>query len=224
MYWASGIAKALEVRWPDFSYFSETDSSNSIDSSEYEEELVEDTAHKLSVSVKDPSKKIIKLKRNKSGNLFVTITKESIQLWIFRPTALVSQVTRTEKSLAEYGENNDVYWKPDGTLIIVQTDQNCLFTYNVMPLDDKSYKYQFGNVPHHYTTGVGEGNGIKTFLLKFRMTIRIDAGMNAGLGTEEYLIVTTKNPTAIQCIPWNGDPSATKTNILARLEFLENKK
>ncbi|CAH1760958.1 9346_t:CDS:10 [Entrophospora sp. SA101] len=218
MYWASGIAKALEVRWPDFSYFSETDSSNSIDSSEYEEELVEDTAHKLSVSVKDPSKKIIKLKRNKSGNLFVTITKESIQLWIFRPTALVSQVTRTEKSLAEYGENNDVYWKPDGTLIIVQTDQNCLFTYNVMPLDDKSYKYQFGNVPHHYTTGVGEGNGIKTFLLKFRMTIRIDAG------TEEYLIVTTKNPTAIQCIPWNGDPSATKTNILARLEFLENKK
>ncbi|CAG8522977.1 22493_t:CDS:10 [Cetraspora pellucida] len=55
------------------------------------------------------------------------------------------------------------------------------------------------------------------------MTIRIDAGMEAGVGTDEYLIVSTKNPPAIQCIPWLGEPSGTKTNILSRLEFLESK-
>jgi len=37
------------------------------------------------------------------------------------------------------------------------------------------------------------------------------------------LIVSTKTPPAIQCIPWIGEPSGTKTNILARLEFLESK-
>ncbi|CAG8583458.1 7988_t:CDS:10, partial [Racocetra persica] len=166
---------------------------------------------------------ILKLKRNKLGNLFVTLTKNSIQLWGFRPTALISQVTRTIKSIEEYGENIDVFWKPDGNLIIVQTSQNCLFTYTVLPFDDKSYKYQFGRVSHHYVSGAGEGNGIKTFLLKFRMTIRIDAGMEAGVGTDEYLIVSTKTPPAVQCIPWLGEPSGTKTNILSRLEFLKSK-
>jgi hypothetical protein len=33
---------------------------------------------------------------------------------------MISQVTRTSKSLEEYGDNCDVFWKPDGTLILVQ--------------------------------------------------------------------------------------------------------
>ncbi|CAG8600077.1 32678_t:CDS:10 [Gigaspora margarita] len=206
MYWASGIAKVLEVRSPDYSKFNDSK-----------------TAEQSSVTKTDHSSAILKLKRNKLGNLFVTLTKNSVQLWGFRPTALISQVSRTIKSIEEYGENIDVFWKPDGSLIIVQTNQNCLFTYTVLPFDDKSYKYQFGRVSHHYVSGAGEGNGIKTFLLKFRMTIRIDAGMEAGVGTDEYLIVSTKTPPAIQCIPWIGEPSGTKTNILARLEFLESK-
>ncbi|CAG8511585.1 12925_t:CDS:10 [Acaulospora morrowiae] len=195
MYWASGIAKALETR--------PVESSG-------------DDFH--------PSRVIIRLRRNKAGNLFITLTKDSVQLWSARPIALISQVSRTDKSLEEYGENVDMFWKPDGSLIVVQTSQSCLFTYQILPFDDKSYKYQFGQVSHHYITGAGEGNGIKTFLLKFRMTIRIDAGMEAGIGTDEYLIVTTKNPPAIQCIPWNGEPTSTKTNILSRLEFLGPKK
>ncbi|KAF0380398.1 RIC1-domain-containing protein [Gigaspora margarita] len=206
MYWASGIAKVLEVRSPDYSKFNDSK-----------------TAEQSSDTKTDHSSAILKLKRNKLGNLFVTLTKNSVQLWGFRPTALISQVSRTIKSIEEYGENIDVFWKPDGSLIIVQTNQNCLFTYTVLPFDDKSYKYQFGRVSHHYVSGAGEGNGIKTFLLKFRMTIRIDAGMEAGVGTDEYLIVSTKTPPAIQCIPWIGEPSGTKTNILARLEFLESK-
>src|SRR5438128_818206 len=92
MYWAIGIAKSLQVSWPDFPSFDEIDSGETIDSLENEEyettsitdELEEETAHKLSISSKEPSKKIIKLKRNKNGNLFVTITKESVQLWVFR--------------------------------------------------------------------------------------------------------------------------------------------
>ncbi|CAG8584243.1 5233_t:CDS:10 [Funneliformis caledonium] len=207
MYWASGIAKVLIAIPPDYSEF------NSLQ--EFEEQSR--SGESIDPGNTDSLHTIIKLKRNKIGNLFVTLTKNSVQLWSVR-------VSRTVKSVEEYGDNCDVFWKPDGSLIMVQTTQNCLFTYLVLAFDDKSYKYQFGQVSHHYVTGAGEGNGIRTFLLKFRMTIRIDAGMEAGIGIEEFLIVTTKTPPAIQCIPWQGEPSGTKTNILARLEFLENKK
>ncbi|CAG8513882.1 710_t:CDS:10 [Ambispora leptoticha] len=207
MYWASGTAKALELP--------------PLTQKTYEQEELESSTDQTGSSSQP---KILALIRNKSGNLFVTLTSTSLQLWGFRPIALISQVSRTKKSIEEYGENQNVFWKPDGSLVVVQTSRSCLFTYNVIPFDDKSYKYQFGNVSHHYTTGAGEGNGVKTYLLKFRMTIRIDAGMEVAIGTEDYLIVTTKSPPAIQCIPWQAEPGATKTNILARLDFLHYKK
>ncbi|PKC14198.1 RIC1-domain-containing protein [Rhizophagus irregularis] len=211
MYWASGIAKALVVIPPDYNEFNPAEEPSS-------------SGETIDLKNTDALNTIIRLRRNKTGNLFVTLTKNSLQLWSVRPTAMISQVIRTSKSVEEYGDNCDVFWKPDGTLILVQTSQNCLFTYSVLTFEDKSYKYQFGQVSHHYITGAGEGNGIRTYLLKFRMTIRIDAGMEAGIGIEEFLIVTTKNPPAIQCIPWQDGPNGTKTNILARLEFLEDKK
>ncbi|CAG8487730.1 7760_t:CDS:10 [Ambispora gerdemannii] len=208
MYWASGTAKVLELP--------------PLTQKTYEQEELESSTDQTGSSPNQP--KILALIRNKSGNLFVTLTSTSLQLWGFRPIVLISQVSRTKKSIEEYGENQNALWKPDGSLVVVQTSKSCLFTYNVIPFDDKSYKYQFGNVSHHYTTGAGEGNGVKTYLLKFRMTIRIDAGMEMAIGTEDYLIVTTKNPPAIQCIPWQAEPGATKTNILARLDFLHSKK
>ncbi|RHZ64129.1 hypothetical protein Glove_326g53 [Diversispora epigaea] len=254
MYWANGIAKVLEICSPDYRTFNSIIDENEIfveDDDDETTSLVEgpentltttfttdtttnttnttDTTNNTTITDNTTTTAtntfaILRLKRNKAGNLFVTLTKNSLQLWGIRPTALIAQVTRTKKSIEEYGENVDLFWKPDGSLIIVQTSQNCLFTYSVLPFDDKSYKYQFGQISHHYVTGAGEGNGIKTFLLKFRITIRIDAGMEAGIGTDEYLIVTTKAPPAIQCIPWHSEPTATKTNILARLEFIESNK
>ncbi|CAG8494402.1 685_t:CDS:10 [Rhizophagus irregularis] len=213
MYWASGIAKALVVIPPDYNEFNPAEEPSS-------------SGETIDLKNTDALNTIIRLRRNKTGNLFVTLTKNSLQLWSVRVmhNSMISQVIRTSKSVEEYGDNCDVFWKPDGTLILVQTSQNCLFTYSVLTFEDKSYKYQFGQVSHHYITGAGEGNGIRTYLLKFRMTIRIDAGMEAGIGIEEFLIVTTKNPPAIQCIPWQDGPNGTKTNILARLEFLEDKK
>ncbi|CAG8465384.1 5719_t:CDS:10 [Paraglomus occultum] len=210
MYWTSGIAKVLTVSKTNSLRVESVDEKGTVVNEEGEEKI-------------GVSPVILHMRRNKSGNLFITLTKDSIQLWSFRPTALISQITRTAKSIGEYGANENVFWKPDGTLVIVQTTQNCLLTYSVLPFDDKSFKYQFGKNPHHYATGAGEGHGIKTFLLKFRMTIRIDAGMETGVGTEDYLVVTTKNPPAIQCIPWQAEPRGTKTNILGRLDFVESR-
>ena len=45
----------------------------------------------------------------------------------------------------------------------------------------------------------------------------------SGVGTEDYLVVTTKNPPALQCIPWQAEPRGTKTNILGRLDFMESR-
>jgi hypothetical protein len=43
---------------------------------------------------------------------------------------MISQVTRTIKSIEEYGDNCDVFWKPDGTLIMVQVRIEIIFFFN----------------------------------------------------------------------------------------------
>jgi len=42
---------------------------------------------------------------------------------------MISQVTRTMKSVEEYGDNCDVFWKPDGTLIMVQVGIGIFFFF-----------------------------------------------------------------------------------------------
>lgn len=47
---------------------------------------------------------------------------------------MISQVIRTSKSVEEYGDNCDVFWKPDGTLILVQVrvkDKFSLIIFNL---------------------------------------------------------------------------------------------
>ncbi|RUP50767.1 hypothetical protein BC936DRAFT_137725, partial [Jimgerdemannia flammicorona] len=162
----------------------------------------------------------IALKRSKHGSLFVTLTPDAIHLWSAKPTVLVSKVDRTPKHVTDFGENRSIIWKPDATSIVIVTSKNYLLLYTIQTFDTHSLKFNF-NTTHPYITGPGEANGSKTMLLKFRLTIRIEAGVASGAASDDTLVIATQTPPAIQCISWNAsEVNMTKTTLLHRLPFL----
>lgn len=78
---------------------------------------------------------------------------------------------------------------------------------------------------HDTNAGPGEGNGIKELSLRFRMVIRVDAGIARALALDDELIVATKKPAAVQCIRWAPDSSGsqTSTELLSRMSWLGKK-
>ena len=70
MYWTSGIAKVLTVSKANLKVES-VDEKRTVVNEEGEEKI-------------GVSPVILHMRRNKSGNLFITLTKDSIQLWSFR--------------------------------------------------------------------------------------------------------------------------------------------
>lgn len=61
--------------------------------------------------------------------------------------------------------------------------------------------------------------------VRFRMVIKVDAGIECALALDDELVVATRKPAAIQCIRWTPDSSGnqTTTEILSRMGWLEKK-
>ncbi|CAO3659789.1 unnamed protein product [Rhizopus microsporus] len=71
--------------------------------------------------------------------------------------------------------------------------------------------------------GPGEGKGPKTMLLKFKLTIRVDAGIICGTSLDDTLVIATCSPPAIQCISWNPQQAnATQSSLLSKIDFFDS--
>lgn len=115
---------------------------------------------------------------------------------------MVAHVRRSQTSLASYGLNTDVLIRPDSLIFVVQTALGYLITYSLAndpQRDARVYKPSFAN-NHHYARqnsvaasgaggraafgpgglmlGVGEAGGVKEYSVRFRMVIKVDAGIN----------------------------------------------
>jgi hypothetical protein len=78
MYWVSGVARVLEARTPE---------NLELETFETVVANVTDGEGLASVVLAEPASSpsaILRVARNKTGNLFVTLTKDSIELWGFR--------------------------------------------------------------------------------------------------------------------------------------------
>ncbi|OAD78538.1 hypothetical protein PHYBLDRAFT_163644 [Phycomyces blakesleeanus NRRL 1555(-)] len=102
----------------------------------------------------------------------------------------------------------------------VKTNKNYLLLYAILPFEQRSFEFSFAHSNHPYVTGPGEGKGPKTMILKFRLAIRIDAGIACGTSSEDTLIIATQTPAAIQCISWNPQQvNATQTSLQSRMNI-----
>jgi RAB6A-GEF complex partner protein 1 len=79
--------------------------------------------------------------------------------------------------------------------------------------------------PDQILWGPGEGAGVRDVSVRFRMVIKVDAGIESVLALDDELVVATRKPAAVQCIRWVPDTSGsqTSTELLSRMSWLEKK-
>ncbi|KAL2756150.1 hypothetical protein ACRALDRAFT_1042777 [Sodiomyces alcalophilus JCM 7366] len=192
------------------------------------------------IPLKDP---ILALRVSRSGHLFAVITATSMTIWQSKPTAVLAVVVRSESSLETYGENVDLLLRPDSAILVVHTALGYLITYS-LATDTEAQVYRpffpnYANVqrrrqihagpgssaPDQFLWGPGEGGGVRDVSVRFRMVIKVDAGIESALALDDELIVATRKPAAIQCIRWTPDSSGsqTRTEMVTRMGWLDRK-
>jgi hypothetical protein len=144
--------------------------------------------------------------------------------------------------LTTYGENVDVLFRPDTEIVVVQTDMGYLITYSlatdrfarlyhtVLPQGQpgharrRSTAGKLGSQGDSFN-GPGEGNGIGEYSIKFRMVIKVDAGISKTVALDNELIIATVRPPAVQCVKWIPDETGTQTTtvLLKSLSWLAKK-
>lgn len=153
-------------------------------------------------------------------------------------------VVRSSKSLGTYGSNVSLLVRPDSAIFVVQTTHGYLITYTLATDPDaRVYRPHFANHLSGHTRrqsnftgtrtqggdrilwGPGEGGGVREVSVRFRMVIKVDAGIGKALALDEELVVATQKPAAVQCIRWTPDSAGhqTSTQLFSRMEWLPKK-
>ena len=151
---------------------------------------------------------------------------------------------RSESSLKSYGINVDLLLRPDSAIFVVRTSLGYLITYSLATdSESRVYKPYFtshtnvqrrrqshwgtpGHVaPDQFLWGPGEGRGVSDISVRFRMVIKVDAGIESALALDEEVVVATRKPAAVQCIRWTPDSSGsqTSTELLSKMAWLGKK-
>ena len=167
-----------------------------------------------------------------------------LPLWKKKPTVVLAVVVRSEASLKSYGTNVNLLLRPDSAIFVVHTSQGYLITYSLATdPESRVYKPHFvshtnvqkrrqnhaggpgHDAPDQILWGPGEGTGVRDISVRFRMVIKVDAGIESALALDDELVVATRKPAAVQCIRWtpDGSGSQTSTEIVSRMNWLEKK-
>ncbi|KAK0612931.1 RIC1-domain-containing protein [Bombardia bombarda] len=189
-------------------------------------------------SLKEP---ILALRVARSGHIFAAITSTSMTIWQTKPTVVLAVVMRSEASLTSYGTNTGLLLRPDAAIFVVHTSLGYLITYSLATdADSRVYKPHFTNhnnvqkrrqshggglAPDQILWGPGEGSGARDVSVRFRMVIKVDAGIESALALDDELVVATRKPAAVQCIRWTPDSSGTQTTteLLSRMGWVDKK-
>lgn len=157
---------------------------------------------------------------------------------------MLAVVVRSEASIKSYGTNINLLLRPDCAILVIHTSLGYLITYTVAT-DAKSqvYKPHFSShtnvqrrrqsyaggpghlAPDQILWGPGEGQGVRDISVRFRMVIKVDAGIESALALDDELVVATRKPAAVQCIRWTPDSSGTQTctELLSRMTWVGKK-
>ena len=163
---------------------------------------------------------------------------------MLKPTAVVAAVLRSSTSIETYGQNVALLLRPDSAIFVVQTALGFLITYSLATDNDaRVYKNQIlsatgGNARIQSTgrsrgfggaqdsmLGAGEGGGVREVSIRFRMVIKVDAGISRALALDNDLVVATEKPPAVQCIRWTPDSAGNQasTELLSKMSWIPKK-
>ncbi|KAJ7169474.1 RIC1-domain-containing protein [Mycena filopes] len=151
------------------------------------------------------SEKLICLVPSPRKSLFCTLSRTGVSIWRVRPSAVLAYLSRTPTSILDHGENLAVHWAPDGGRIIIQTSQSYLVLITVVYLADTPI-YVPPPLPstsrNYFLPGPGEALPLQCVSLRFEGVIRVEGGLICVSPRKQYILFSTKNPPAVQRIPW----------------------
>ncbi|KAL8914678.1 MAG: hypothetical protein Q9171_000690 [Xanthocarpia ochracea] len=181
-------------------------------------------------SPRNDSNALLGLRTSRSGHLLTTITATSITIWQASPIVVLATSSRSVSSLRDYGPNVAVLLRPDASIAVVQTSNGFLVTYSIIvdPINRVYQQIREGEAQQKATDAnrlilEQERAGLREVNIKFRMVIRIDAGIAAVLALDNEVIVATKKPAAVQCIMWSPDSAGrqTSTELISRMAWIQ---
>ena len=145
---------------------------------------------------------------------------------------VLASVTRSIQSLKQYGHNVAVLLRPDSAIAVVQTSLGFLVTYTIInDQNARVYQQLRENSQGRRQSNAGrlameeEQRGFPEVNIRFRMVIKVDAGISKVLALDDELVVATEKPPAVQCIKWAPDNtgSQTSTELLNRMAWIQKK-
>lgn len=225
MYWPSGVPRVYAHRTrPDPNDGVEPsgdDGGTDVEGGEGKGSSVSRNKQSEATVLKFNGEAILDVRFARSDAIFATISSERLSIWSSRPTTVLISHVRSAASLKAYGYNAAVHFRPDSSLVVVQTTQGFLITYAIdsdasARVYQQQYQYSQArreSITRHF--GTDEANGLPELNLRFRRAIKIDAGINSVLALDQELIIATSKPSAIQCIKW--EPHKAKSQASAQL-------
>ncbi|TLD04554.1 hypothetical protein E2P81_ATG10633, partial [Venturia nashicola] len=210
-----------------------------------DDESRRNSAASAAVTPTGQDEEILAAKISRGGSVFASITRSQLTVWQTKPAVALAGVIRSQQSMEAYGPSTALLLRPDGLIIVVQTSLGYLITYSLSTDPNaRVYTTQLPSTTRHSRPGsedgynafrrrdstavhvpIGEGAGIKEVNIRFRMVIRIDAGINTALALDDELVVATHKPAAVQCIRWVADStrSQTSTELLTHMDWMEDR-
>ncbi|EAS27670.3 uncharacterized protein CIMG_10275 [Coccidioides immitis RS] len=165
---------------------------------------------------------------SKNGLYFATMSQSSLAIWQTKPTAVIAAVKRSSRSLKNYGPNVSLLLRPDAAIVVVQTLNGYLITYSIaVSSNSHAYQHRFMHTQprRHQQVSADDAQGIREASIRFRVVIKVDAGISKALALDNELMVATVKPAAIQSIRWTPDKNGhqTTTELLHRIPWLSKK-
>ena len=145
---------------------------------------------------------------------------------------VLASITRSVESLKSYGRNVAVLLRPDSTVAVIQTSCGFLVTYSITTDPNaRVYQqiYENGNAKRQSIADrlvvEEERRGLPEVTIRFRMVIKVDAGIGKVLALDEELVVATEKPPAVQCIKWTpaDSGSQTSTELISRMTWIQKR-
>ncbi|KAJ3149197.1 hypothetical protein HDU89_003913 [Geranomyces variabilis] len=164
------------------------------------------------------SRVLVALKHCPTKALFVAISENTVYLWSSRPAVILAVVERSKSTIVEDGENIDIFWRPDGTSVVVATNKGHLHFYDIYDVQVEFYRLEFPT-PHHYVTGPGEARGIPSQALRFRVALGLDSGIQCGIGMKDELLLSTIGSSSILSLSWQGEINLDGIVDLLKTDF-----
>lgn len=122
--------------------------------------------------------------------------------------------------------------RPDSLIAVVQTQLGFLVTYTITTdpnarvyrqIHDRGNSRRQSNADR--LASEEERHGVSEVNVRFRMVIKIDAGIGKVLAQDDELVVATEKPAAMQCIRWAPDSNGNQhsTELLSRMTWIQKR-